>query len=599
MSAKISQKEYLKKYLSGDKKKKKKDKKLKTKATVKIIDDDVHENQGLEIDEELLLTGEDAPQIVGVINISGVPTESKWKSFGGIKKEEKTDDDLWGKKADLTNEKLSRNLSPKRKNFQAQRDTNQSSPRNKEKNNSFGRDLSTEKHSKWITDNSPPRKFFSRRSKIEQSPTRNKRDSDQSPPRKHSLGNSRKNSDQSPPRKRSPRTIRKDSDQSPQRNNSSGQTKEDSDQSPPRKRSIGYSRKDSDQSLVRRNSDQSPPRKRSPRRTRRDSDQSPPRKRSVGRFKKYLDQSPPRKNSYEPSRRDSDQSPPRRKAFKPQSIQSSSNHLKNGSEVRIKRENSADQSPPRRSNNPNPFKKAVKIECPSPDISPVNHNRLRCSESPPPTHKPSSKMTKTLDGKRAGLQDSSSLRSETEERRRNEDKMFSKMSKDISGRDAEVQVRKSSYRRHRKYEEEDPEVQRKKTEHEEKKKELYSRWNRGVKQIEAIQTKISEDQYESSKPLARYSNDADLDEMLRQKEREDDPMLEYIRSKRKDQQLAANVPVIPKYKGSYPENRFGIAPGYRWDGVDRSNGYEQKWFDVQSSKQAAAEEAYLYSVEDM
>lgn len=52
-----------------------------------------------------------------------------------------------------------------------------------------------------------------------------------------------------------------------------------------------------------------------------------------------------------------------------------------------------------------------------------------------------------------------------------------------------------------------------------------------VKQIEDYKTRKQEEDHEFSKPMARYADDSDLDALLKSKDRDGDPMLEYLRSK--------------------------------------------------------------------
>jgi len=56
---------------------------------------------------------------------------------------------------------------------------------------------------------------------------------------------------------------------------------------------------------------------------------------------------------------------------------------------------------------------------------------------------------------------------------------------------------------------------------------------------------------------------------------------------------------VREFRGFCPPNRFGIRPGHRWDGVDRSNGYEEKWLLQQNSQKALEGEAYKWSCSDM
>ena len=204
------------------------------------------------------------------------------------------------------------------------------------------------------------------------------------------------------------------------------------------------------------------------------------------------------------------------------------------------------------------------------------------------------KLTRTLDGKKAGLQTGKSVREETTEFRRKENEDFTRMDESLSGRNATTQVRASKLKQLASK----MKLEKEKEEKLAKIKEANSYWSKGVKQQEDRSVKLAEDVHEMSKPLARFADDQDLEKMLKEKDREGDPMAKYLASKKA--KSGPNKAVRPVYNGPAPApNRFMIQPGYRWDGVDRSNGFEKMYFEKQNKAVAVQEEAYKWSVSDM
>ncbi|KAG7278161.1 hypothetical protein CRUP_002121 [Coryphaenoides rupestris] len=293
-------------------------------------------------------------------------------------------------------------------------------------------------------------------------------------------------------------------------------------------------------------SDRSPPRKKTQKGGNADAEQSLPRKKTVKGRHCDSDQSLPRRKS-RPGY-DSDQSPPRRRAQNGQGSDS-------------------DQSPPRR---------ARRSGESDDDLS-------------PPRRKDQSKGM--LSGGQAGLVSIDVLRKEQEENRRRE-KNNQPLEED--SRNAQTVFRdKSGKRRDLDTEREE---QKKVDAEKAAKAEKYAQWGKGLAQGQMYQQKIADALLEVQKPMARQRDDEDLDRMLREQERDGDPMAAMLRRKKERTAKLQGVKERPRYKGPPPPpNRFNLQPGYRWDGVDRSSGFEQKRYARMADKSALQEEAYKWS----
>lgn len=133
------------------------------------------------------------------------------------------------------------------------------------------------------------------------------------------------------------------------------------------------------------------------------------------------------------------------------------------------------------------------------------------------------------------------------------------------------------------------------------------RLNQGKVQMEAREAKAKELIVLQNSGFARHKDDDRLEQELRNEIRNDDPMAKYAFSKQQQKQSKRNggggqgqPPPRPIYKGPPPKpNRFGIKPGYRWDGNDRGNGFEDKLLAKKFAKGRKAEQSYRWSTSDM
>ncbi|CAJ0557700.1 unnamed protein product, partial [Mesorhabditis spiculigera] len=201
---------------------------------------------------------------------------------------------------------------------------------------------------------------------------------------------------------------------------------------------------------------------------------------------------------------------------------------------------------------------------------------------------------KTLEGKKSGLQSAKDMKEEAVRLREREKKRFAEMDEEQSGRNAEAVTRTKTYGKREK-----PEDKEKKQREAAKQAELqekYQMWNKGVKQLADREAKLQEAARVAVEPLTRTKDDEAMNDHLKEVLYEDDPMAAFITKKRQKDDIAAGRTVYPQYQGNFPPNRYGIRPGYRWDGVDRGNGFEGK-IALESNRRRANEGEYYQNIQ--
>ncbi|CAD2105894.1 pre-mRNA-splicing factor CWC26, putative [Plasmodium vinckei lentum] len=112
-------------------------------------------------------------------------------------------------------------------------------------------------------------------------------------------------------------------------------------------------------------------------------------------------------------------------------------------------------------------------------------------------------------------------------------------------------------------------------------------WGSGLVQKE-MREKIMEENKKivNKKNIISYDYDSDYDKKLKQDIRKEDPMNKYLVQSNQENQKA-------KCRYQSPYNRFNILAGYRWDGVIRGNGFEQKRYEILKEKELKDRLAYI------
>ena len=307
-----------------------------------------------------------------------------------------------------------------------------------------------------------------------------------------------------------------------------------------------------------------------------DGDLSPPRRgRRHDSDAEEEDLSPPRRRAPTAPVADADLSPPRRRAGQ---------------------HSDSDLSPPRQQ---------------------AGHGGDGGEELSPP-RRPGASGPAMLDGSRAGLLSASHVTAEAQAKRAAEAARVAAMTADQSGKGAGTVYRDAQGRAVSL-----EELTRQRGEVSKKPEPVRPEWGTGIAQQRAAADAARQLAAEAKAPFARYADDAALNADAKRRSRWGDPLAGVTTSATAGQAEAEAMKPPPPPGGAFgaailarggfripqevpphswvrrklgaPPNRYGIAPGRHWDGVDRSNGFEEKLFKAKNEQSTRERDAFQWS----
>ncbi|EME41664.1 hypothetical protein DOTSEDRAFT_73907 [Dothistroma septosporum NZE10] len=98
--------------------------------------------------------------------------------------------------------------------------------------------------------------------------------------------------------------------------------------------------------------------------------------------------------------------------------------------------------------------------------------------------------------------------------------------------------------------------------------------------------------------VARGADDEKMNEELKERERWNDPMAQLLATKKSSSKGGKSKSSGKSYQGAVEPNRYGIRPGWRWDGVDRSNGFERQWFAARNKAKDRKDLEYAWQMDE-